>query len=351
MEWDLPYQYQPAIGVLLATMAINLFLCSEKYLSRALRSPEAYAGRIVDMFERRYNRTELTPTMLKVDGIANTSLLLLIGLVMGFFLHYLFSLVPYGWLLEAFTITTLIQFRQYFDQTRTMADALDRSLEEARATIALIAGHDAYELDEPGVARASIENTAKTLTSGFVGPIVYYLLFGLPGIFIFKIVVTANYMIDVRSKLGADFGWASAKLTSILLWPINKITAVLINLTALTLGRGNFILSTKCAFQQTRGYFHSCGAWPLGAMAGALALKLGGPICIDKDQLHGDWIGVGSSYADSDDIRISHKIFLTSCAIIIAFLTTLLLLKIGTPSDMWELTFSPQIKEIPSPIT
>lgn len=349
MNWDLPYQSQPAIGVLLATLAINLVLCREKYLTRALRSPEAYAGRIVDMFERRYNRPELTKSMLRIDGVANTIMLFIIGLVLGFIVHYIYFQLPYGWLLEAFTITTLIQFRHYLDQTQTMADALDRSLEEARATIALIAGRDAYELDESGVARASIENTAKILTTGFVGPILYYVVFGLPGIFAFKMITTANYMIDVRSKLGAEFGWASAKLTSILLWPVNKFTAVFISFAALGLGRGNFIMAFKGAFGQPRGYFQSCSAWPVGAMAGALALKLGGPICFDKYQLHGDWIGFGSSYADSNDIRIAHKIFLTVCGIVIAVLTASTLLGLMTPADILGITYTPPALVTPIP--
>jgi adenosylcobinamide-phosphate synthase len=71
-------------------------------------------------------------------------------------------------------------------------------------------------LDANGVARAAIESLAENFSDGVVAPVFWYLLFGLPGLFAYKMANTLDSMIGHRTPQYRSFGWAAARLDDIL---------------------------------------------------------------------------------------------------------------------------------------
>ena len=75
----------------------------------------------------------------------------------------------------------------------------------------MIVGRDVEPLDEAGVARAAIESAAENFSDGVVAPAFWFLLLGLPGMFVYKAANTADSMIGYRTERHREFGWAAAR--------------------------------------------------------------------------------------------------------------------------------------------
>src|SRR3546814_6778508 len=70
----------------------------------------------------------------------------------------------------------------------------------ARAAVAMIVGRDTEVLDEAGIARAAIESLAESFCDGVVAPLFWLLALGLPGIWVYKAINTADSMIGHREE-------------------------------------------------------------------------------------------------------------------------------------------------------
>ena len=81
--------------------------------------------------------------------------------------------------------------------------------------VAKIVGRDISNLDESGVVRSTVESAAENLSDGFIAPLFWYILLGLPGLFAYKVINTADSMIAHKSDRYEEFGWATAKLDDI----------------------------------------------------------------------------------------------------------------------------------------
>ncbi len=97
-----------------------------------------------------------------------------------------------------------------------------------RKAVSRIVGRDPETLDEPGVCRAAIESLAENFSDGVVAPALWYALLGLPGLFIYKMLNTADSMIGHKSDNYIDFGWAAARLDDIANWPAARLSILLI---------------------------------------------------------------------------------------------------------------------------
>ena len=97
-----------------------------------------------------------------------------------------------------------------------------------RRAVSMIVGRDPNLLDRAGVCRAAIESLAENYSDGVVAPAFYYALFGLPGLFAYKMLNTADSMIGHKTPRYREFGWASARLDDLANWPAARLSILLI---------------------------------------------------------------------------------------------------------------------------
>jgi adenosylcobinamide-phosphate synthase len=137
--------------------------------------------------------------------------------------------------------------------------------------VARIVGRDTRALDAgAGIARAAIESAAENLSDGVVAPALFFLIFGLPGLMVYKVVNTADSMIGHRTPRHEQFGWAAARFDDLLNWVPARVTAALI---AVTHGRFDPAPILR------DGPLHRSpnAGWPEAAMAVVLDVALSGP--------------------------------------------------------------------------
>jgi adenosylcobinamide-phosphate synthase len=249
-------------ALLVPALLLDAAFGEPNWLWSRLPHPAVVMGRAVGWLDARLNTGENR----KAKGV-----IALLALVLGAGLTgAVISAIPDGGLLEVLAAAILLAQRSLVDHVRAVGDALRLSLADGRRMVARIVGRDTSALDEAGVARAAIESAAENLSDGVVAPALAFLVFGLPGLMIYKITNTADSMIGHRTPRHEQFGWASARFDDLLNWIPARLTAALILLT-----HGRF----DPAPVLRDGPLHRSpnAGWPEAAMAVVLNVALSGP--------------------------------------------------------------------------
>ena len=249
-------------ALLVPALLLDAAFGEPNWLWSRLPHPAVVMGRAVGWLDARLNTGENR----KAKGV-----LALLVLVFGAGLTgAVISAIPDGGLLEVLAAAILLAQRSLVDHVRAVGDALRLSLADGRRRVARIVGRDTSALDGAGVARAAIESGAENLGDGVVAPALAFLVFGLPGLMIYKITNTADSMIGHRTPRHEQFGWAAARFDDLLNWIPARVTAALILLT-----HGRF----DPAPVLRDGPLHRSpnAGWPEAAMAVVLNVALSGP--------------------------------------------------------------------------
>jgi adenosylcobinamide-phosphate synthase len=160
------------------------------------------------------------------------------------------------------------------------AGTLQRHLAEgdlpaARAALPSLAGRDPRGLEEPELARATVESVAENTADAAVGPLVWGALGGLPGLLGYRAVNTLDAMVGHRSARYQRFGWAAARADDVAGWLPARVTAAL--------AVGCAPLAGGSPRRALRTWWRDGAAHPSpnagrceAAFAGALGVRLGG---------------------------------------------------------------------------
>ncbi len=297
--------------VALTALALDAALGWPKPLYDRIGHPVGLFARIVGACEARWNRHEYRFAARRALGILTLILLLLVAGGTGWAAQYLLlaAFGAWGWIGVALLAWPALAQRSLFDHVRAVVERIDAGdLPGARAAVGMIVGRDTAALDEAGVARAAIESLAESFCDGVAAPFFWLLLFGLPGVWAYKAVNTADSLIGHREDRWRAFGWAAARTDDFANWIPARLSGVLLCLAG---GRGWRILR-----RDARRHASPNAGWPEAAMAGALGLRLAGPIAYDGVMHDKPWIGDGSSDPGGEEIDRALAIYLRACLLL-----------------------------------
>jgi adenosylcobinamide-phosphate synthase len=262
-------------GLLAIAMVADAVLGEPPAVWNRVPHPAVLMGRIIDQLDQRLNKG---PTR-RIMGVTAVAGLVVAAGVLGVFLH----LIPDAGLIEVAVVAVLLAQKSLVDHVRAVAKGLRRSLKEGRKAVAMIVGRDTATMKEPDIARAAIESAAENLSDGVIAPIFWYLLFGLPGILIYKVVNTADSMIGHRTPKYEAFGWAAARLDDVLNLVPARVTAILIAVTHGHLDTGPILRDAPLHRSPNAG-------WPEAAMAVVLNVALSGPRSYHGERKDFPWV-------------------------------------------------------------
>jgi adenosylcobinamide-phosphate synthase len=145
----------------------------------------------------------------------------------------------------------------------------------ARQRLSRIVGRDTQDLTPEEIYRACIETIAENTTDGVVAPLFYAALLGPIGMWLYKAINTLDSMVGYRNERYRRFGWASARADDAVNYVPARLTWLLLALAALLTG-GQGGRAFVIGWRDSRKHPSPNSAWSEAAMAGALAIQLGG---------------------------------------------------------------------------
>jgi len=291
--------------VALLALALDAAIGWPAWLYARIAHPVGLFARVIDAAERAWNRPSLPFALRRALGLA--LMLGLIGAVVG--TAWLLQR-EVGWIVCALLAFPALAQRSLDDHVRPVAQALEQGdLPAAGSSVGMIVGRDTVQLDPAGVSRAAIESLSESFCDGVAAPLFWLLVLGLPGVWAYKAINTADSLIGHREERWRAFGWAAARIDDV----ANLIPARLGGALICLAGGGGWRVMLRDA-----GKHASPNAgWTEAAMAGVLGLRLAGPVAYDGELHPKPWIGAeGREDAGAADIRRALTIYRHACGLL-----------------------------------
>lgn len=267
-------------------------------------------ARLIGTCERRWNRPDRGDGYKRAMGVVTLALLAGGTALAAWAIEAAIRKLAgvHAWPLIALAAWPALAQRSMLDHYQPVGAALESGdLVAARRAVSLIVGRDTQSLGEADIARAAIESLAESFCDGVVAPLLWFMVLGLPGLWAFKAVSTADSLIGHPEEPWRAFGWAAARCDDGLNWVPARLAAALICLAG---GGGWRVLRRDHAKHASPN-----AGWPEAAMAGALKVRLAGPVSYDGHWRDKPWIGDGAEPTPVS-MRIARTIFLRACALL-----------------------------------
>jgi adenosylcobinamide-phosphate synthase len=287
----------------LSAAALEAAVGYPEALHRRVPHPVVWIGALITKLEATFNRPDWSEAARRLAGMATLLTIILVSGLSGWLL------ARFGGPIIVVIVGTLgLAQRSLYQHVSAVLRPLQAGdLVAAREAVGMIVGRDVQRLDAGEVAAAAIESLAESFNDGVVAPIFWFVIAGLPGLFVYKAVNTADSLIGHREPRWRAFGWASARFDDLLNLAPARLAGALIALA----GRGGWSTMLRDAPKHASPN----AGWPEAAMAGALGVRLGGAAWYDGERSDRPVFGDGQEVQVSDLSR-ALRIYLLACAIL-----------------------------------
>lgn len=302
--------------ILLLSLVLDAMVGDMRALFSAVPHPVAALGRLIAILDRRLNRESRDERTRAVRGALVTGTVVVLAALAGWAVLSVTRRLAAGWLIELFLVTVLVAQRSLYDHVLLVARGLDHGgVRAGRAAVRHIVGRDPDTLDGHGIARAALESLFENFADGVVAPAFWYVVAGLPGLFVAKAVNTLDSMIAHRSPRYLAFGAATASLDTLMNFVPARLAGLIIGCAAAFAPTASPDQAFRVMFADARKHRSVNAGWPEGAAAGALNLALAGPRRYGQELVDDPWIGTGPAQATPADIRRGLFLFVAACLI------------------------------------
>jgi adenosylcobinamide-phosphate synthase len=320
---DFRLAFMPEAWIVLVALAVEALVGYPAWLHAWIPHPVVWAGNAISTLERRWNRLEYSFANRRVLGLAAVVLVVGAAFVVGTLVQWLVAFTIYALgtapegayssnILGALFISILgtvgLAQRSLFQHVNNVLIALRAGdLTGARERVGLIVGRDTRQLDATAVSAAALESLAESFNDGIVAPAFWFFWLGLPGLFAYKALNTADSLIGHKEERWRAFGWGAARADDV----ANLVPARIAGTLLVLAGRAGLRVMVKDA----RKHASPNAGWPEAAMAGALGVRLGGPASYDGVPHERPAFGTGPAPGVTDLGR-GLRVYLVGCALL-----------------------------------
>jgi adenosylcobinamide-phosphate synthase len=178
--------------------------------------------------------------------------------------------------LHALLLKPTFAYRGLRNAVKDVIEALENeNLAEARRLLGwhLVSRHT-NELSAEEVAGAAIESLAENITDSVTAPLLAYAVGGLPAVWAYRFINTADAMWGYRTEEFEYLGKFPAKLDDTLNWLPARFTGWLLVAAAWVLPNASGRHAAQTMLAQHHRTASPNAGWTMGAMAGALGITL-----------------------------------------------------------------------------
>jgi adenosylcobinamide-phosphate synthase len=141
-----------------------------------------------------------------------------------------------------------------------------------RKNLKTFVGRDTSALDERQSASAVIESVAESFVDAILSPLFYFLLFGLPGALVYRMVNTLDSTVGYKKEPYVDLGYASAKIDDIANWIPARLSLVFI--FAASIFAGSPVSAVRTCLRDHDKTASPNSGWSMAAVSGAVRVRL-----------------------------------------------------------------------------
>ncbi len=279
--------------------------------------PVKLIGSLISLYETRLRQSGLNG---KFGGILLSLLLILSTLlfsigVFKFLENFHWSL---NWVWYVFLGWSFLALGDLLKHARQVAIAMEKeNLSLSKINVGKLVGRDTNLMDLPACGRATVESVGENFNDGVIAPIFYFCLFGIPGILVYKVVNTLDSMVGYRNEKYQDFGWCSAKLDDLMNFMPARISWLFLSGAAFFYPQLSGSNALKVGWRDHFKLPSFNAGWCEATVAGALKIKLCGPIWRDGHLAQNVWLGRQGDRegATVKDIKLVNSLATTSSLI------------------------------------
>lgn len=223
----------------------------------------------------------------------------------------------------------------------------NKDIKGARKFLSYIVGRDTTYLDENEIIRATVETIAENTVDGTISPLFYAFLGGLIGIFVsnkassmeggltyavvfsmlYKAVNTMDSMIGYKNKKYINIGMFAARLDDVANFIPARLSMPFFTIASFLLGF-DYKSCFKISIRDRKNHKSPNCAYPEGAVAGALGIRLGGDNVYFGELVKKPTIGDFKKELEIKDIDDTIKLLYLSTLIGVVLFTFISLLLI-----------------------
>ena len=282
-------------------LAVPLTVLAAVLLDRLLGEPRRFHplsgfGWLARQTEKMFYRPpHAAPGAHVARGIAAVCALLLPLATLAALLQ---QLAIFGTLFSIILLYFAIAARSLSEHAGRVANAIFAGdLPAARQAAGMMVSRDTTQLDEEGVARATVESVLENGNDAVFAALFWFVVAGAPGVLLYRLSNTLDAMWGYRNARYNYFGRAAARLDDAL----NFIPA---RLTALSYALLGHTQSALHCWRQQASAWESPNAGPvMAAGAGALCVKLGGAAIYHGQLEQRPRLGCGMAVGAADIVR------------------------------------------------
>ncbi len=317
------------ITVLLVAVIVDAIWGDDHLLWRKFRHPIVLFGQYINFLDIEFNRDEFTESSRTFNGAIVVIMSIIIIWFIALFIEGLLFGNIIGNVILGLIISILLAGKSLFDHVKCIYDDFMRDdIDNAKKNLSKIVSRKVDDYDESAITRGTIESLSENLSDGYIAPLFWLLIAGLPGVFIYKFVNTADSMIAYKNDKYNNFGKLTAYVDDVLNFIPARLSSILITLASFVL-KENWQQAIICIKQDARKSPSPNSGWPESAMAGALDVSLGGDNFYDDKLIKAEWINEGGDEVISfDTITRALWIYSSSIVIYLFFVFMLLLFRV-----------------------
>jgi adenosylcobinamide-phosphate synthase len=290
-----------------------------------LPHPVIYMGNAISFFESPFRKLIKDPffsgLVFALFLICSTFLFSTVLISSCFSIHPIL-----GQVISAITLFYCFSSKSLEDAAIAVSNALiENDIHKARQKVAIIVGRQTDHLDETAVTRAGIETVAENFVDGFLSPLFFALIGGVPAALAYKMINTLDSMVGYKNEKYTLFGRASAKIDDAANLIPARISVILISLASFCFSTKRGKAAFKTGVSEGRSHKSPNAGFPEAGFAGALAIKLGGPNYYHGNLVEKPFIGKKFKDPEKKDIKRACDLMMLS-SFLAVFVSSVILL-------------------------
>jgi len=225
----------------------------------SLIHPVVYMGFVGKFFDKKFNQRSKSKVMKFALGSLAEIIEIFSWLLVTLFIY---RLIKFNWILkclfEVFLLKAMFSIRGLYEHVNKCCTEDENELRHA---VSMIVSRDTSSLDKAHLYSAAIESLSENTSDSITGPLLYYVLFGLPGAMIYRIVNTYDALFGYRNERYEWFGKFPARFDDVLNLLPARFTAIVISF---------FDFSKSWEYIKKYGRIKINATYPMSAFAGVL---------------------------------------------------------------------------------